>query len=389
MQKYESVADLAILIKSRGRHNIEDFTTLKFIREYFPDNRNVAVYTTRDQVQLYKRFLRKQSLQSWSVVGCDIGIFAADKEMLTGTWPFKQVSSGEAEICIYMNDDLFGVNSFQYIEGKKRGVRCDREVLHSTMLEMVSCMQKFNLHLAGFGTTPSPMNVRNGANFTTNMVTVMDPLSLHRRGNMLLYPERAQYKSDWAKSVQNYIHCGANLKAPFILPKFASYSRGGLGPQTPARLRKEEVAEASLEQQYPQYFSSVKEKKNGARSIVWKRKGVRRPRVLFKDGHFVVRSDYDQSDAEDEDGEGGGSEDVLTVRELLLLDGLAGKEDRSTSEILMEMIRLGWDLTMENGVQAGKNLSDIADRAQGSAFTVQNKRRKLGSFWFVEKTANV
>ena len=221
-----------------------------------------------------------------------------------------------------------------------------------------------------------------------NMVTIMDPLSLHRRGNMLLYPKAAQYKSDWAKSVQSYLHGGANLKASFILPKFASYSEvGGLGRQTQKRIKQEKISEAALEKHYPQILSSVKMNKNGSRSIIWKRSGVRRPRVLFEGGHFVLRSDYGHSEEEEEEEEEG-AEEILTARELLLLGAIVGQDARSTSEVLIEMINLGWDLEEGDAAQAGKILNDVAHRAQGSSFEVQNKRTQLGSFWYVRKSAN-
>ena len=119
---------------------------------------------------------------------------------------------------------------------------------------MVRCMHAFNIHLAGFAAAPNPMNVRHGANFTTNMCTIMDRLSLHRRGTMLLHPEATQYKLDWAKSVQSYIHGGANLRASFIMPMFASYSeRDGLGPQNASRIHKEKASEAAIAKSYPKY----------------------------------------------------------------------------------------------------------------------------------------
>lgn len=254
MQKYGIVSDLAILIKSKGRHNIKDFTTMAFIEQYFRRNKDVAIYTPHAEVESHKTLLLEECISSWTVVGCDDGIYAADKDMLTGAWPFE-TSRRETDIFLYVNDDVSKVNCLKFTDGKKTATRCSPEMLHTTTMDMVRCMQAFNIHLAGFASAPNPMNVRHGANFTTNICTIMDPLTLHRRGTMLLYPEATQYKSDWAKSVQSYIHGGPNLRASFIMPMFASYSeRGGLGPQNASWIKKEKASEAAIAKSIPSIF---------------------------------------------------------------------------------------------------------------------------------------
>jgi len=239
--------DVVFVVKSHERvDRFFDKTYSKIILKYGFDLSKVFVFVSlHSDVKLYSEKYKKIN-----IIKAPKGVANVDN-FITSFFSDKQK-------IIYMNDDVTCILELK--ENKLAKITKDK--LLDVIDIMFSNMQLNGISYGGFYPVPNNMFM-SGKKVTYNLCLIMDPFSFVINNKKVKIT--VSDKSDFEKSIQHFILCGALFRFNHIALRVEYYGTKG-GFQGRTAKTESDTAKLML-QKYPNYISGINYKKGGKTSL--------------------------------------------------------------------------------------------------------------------------
>lgn len=142
---------------------------------------------------------------------------------------------------------------------------------HSTFVRVFELMQKYKCNLGGLYPTRNARHMNDKEEYTTTLAFIHDPITLLLNQQIPLELSR---KNDYERCIRYYKRDGGVLRynhSAFTTSYNPSNDAGGIGH----RSAEDEMRDAEvIKKMFPKYISYIKQKKNGATSLILKDKSM-------------------------------------------------------------------------------------------------------------------